>query len=385
VTLRSADGWNVIVRDDTTTLSPDPEHSVVCTFDLEGRPIAWSDDGTVYKRSLASEIHGRRQDETGRRRFVVPPEQAPALLARLLERAARVPAAALDDEGMRRLADIARWTPQRLLAEKERFDAAYRPLGILPPDQYLAVVLQATFGCSWNRCTFCSFYSARPFSARPAEEFARHARAVRDLLGRAAGLRRRIFLSDGDALVMSNERLLPLLVVARSLFPGRPVSGFVDVFTGVVKDAAEWSELREGGLSQVQVGIETGHEPLLRWLDKPATIAEVRSLVCDLKSAGLAVAAIVMEGVGGDRFAAGHLDDTRDLIASLPLGPGDIVYLSPFMEQPGSEYARRARVEGVRPCSADAIARQHRIFKEAAVRARPGVRAARYDIREFVY
>jgi radical SAM superfamily enzyme YgiQ (UPF0313 family) len=385
MTLRSAEGWNVIVRDDSTTISPDPERSVVLTFDLEGRPVAWSEDGNVYKRSLASVIHGRRQDGTGRRRWVASPEEAAALLGRLLERAGRTPVAALDHEGLHRLEGIRRWTPDLLLAEKTRFETAYRPLGILPPDQYLAIVLQATFGCSWNRCTFCSFYSARPFSTRTAGDFTAHAEAVRDLLGRGAALRRRIFLSDGDALVMSNARLLPLIDKARALFPGRPVSGFVDVFAGGGKGAADWAALRQAGVTQVQLGIETGHEPLLRWLDKPGTIAEVRALVGALKEAGLAVAAIFMEGVGGDRFAPGHVADTLDLIAALPLGPGDIVYLSPFVEHPASEYARRAREERVRSLAPGEIEAQHLALRQGVRSAHRAVKAARYDIREFVY
>jgi radical SAM superfamily enzyme YgiQ (UPF0313 family) len=298
---------------------------------------------------------------------------------------AETPAAALDDEGLRRLADIRRWTPDRLLGEKTRFAAAYQPPGILPPDQYLAIVLQATFGCSWNRCTFCSFYAGRPFSARTPHEFAAHARAVRELLGRGAALRRRIFLADGDALVLSNARLLPLMAEARAQFPGRPFGGFVDVFAGAGKSAGDWGALRHAGLERVQVGLETGDGALLRWLDKPGTRDEVERLVGALKQSGLAVSVIVMEGLGGDRFARAHAEGTVDLLGALPLERGDVVYLSPFLENPASEYARRAARDGIRPLTAAECESQGAAFRDAVRRAHPGVKVARYDVREFIY
>jgi len=383
--METAGDWTLIVRDASTTLSPDPAGAVVFTFDADGRPVAWSDGGTLYKRSLASEIHGRRDAATGRLRFVVPAAEAPGLFGRLLARVGTAPAGEFGAEGRRRLEAILAWSPERLLAEKMRFDAAYEPLGILPPDQYLAVVLQATHGCSWNRCTFCDFYRGRPFRARAPEEFAAHARAVAGLLGNGALLRRRIFLADGDALVMSNSRLMPLLSIARATFPGRPMGGFVDVFAGHGKGSRDWAELAASGLARVQVGIETGHDPLLAWLDKPGSAAEAREFVAILKEAGLLVSVIVMCGAGGDRFADRHVEDTAALIESLPLAAGDVVYLSPFIENPDSVYAARARADGVRALSAPAIESQHRVLREAVRRAHPGVKAARYDIREFVY
>jgi len=383
--METAGGWSLVVRDASTTLSPDPAGAVVFTFDADGRPIAWSDGGTLYKRSLASEIHGRRVDAGGRARFVVPATAAAGLFGRLLAQVGTAPAAAFGEAGRRRIEAILAWTPERLLAEKARFDAAYEPLGILPPDQYLAVVLQATHGCSWNRCTFCDFYRGRPFRARGAEEFAAHAGAVADLLGNSARLRRRIFLADGDALVMSNARLLPLLAIAHGTFPGRPVGGFVDVFAGHGKGSADWADLAAAGLERVQVGIETGHDPLLAWLDKPGSAVEARDFVTGLKSAGLLVSVIFMCGAGGDRFALRHVEDTTALIEALPLAAGDVVYLSPFIGRPDSTYAARARADGVQALSAEKIESQHRALRDAVRRAHPGVKAARYDIREFVY
>src|SRR5262245_60532474 len=221
--------WTCAWREESTTLSPDPEHATVYSFDLEGRPISWFVDERLYKRSLASEVHGRDQLHGARRRFVVAPEQAAEMFERILTSVASAPTASLDAALRHRLEDILRWTPRALLDEKRRFEEAYRPVSILPPDQYLAVVLQASFGCSWNRCTYCDFYQDNPFRARTLEEFDAHAFAVEALLGRGAALRKSVFLADGNALVLSVERLRPLFEIARRVFPGRPLAGFVDV------------------------------------------------------------------------------------------------------------------------------------------------------------
>ena len=91
-----------------------------------------------------------------------------------------------------------------------RFRSIYTPVAILPPDQYLAVVVQATEGCSWNRCTFCDFYRQQPFRIKGDGEFRSHVGDVVSFFGTAIGLRRSIFLADANALVIAQDRLLRL-------------------------------------------------------------------------------------------------------------------------------------------------------------------------------
>jgi radical SAM superfamily enzyme YgiQ (UPF0313 family) len=120
-------------------------------------------------------------------------------------------------------------------------------------------------------------------------------------------------------------------------------------------------------------------------MGKPGSAAAALDLVSDLKRAGLAVAAIFMVGVGGDRWAAAHTRDSVELLARLPFGEGDIVYLSPFVEHPGSAYAAKAAEEGIRASGAGEVERQFAALREASFRAHPRIRVARYDLREFVY
>jgi len=381
--------WNVAVQAGATVLSPD--RTVVLSLDLEGRPRSWFVGGRTFKRSLASEVFGRQSEGGVRRRWRVPDAEAAALFEQGLDvvRRARSAVGAIPEaqreELDARLERAAAWTPARLCAERERFLATYAPISILPPDQYGAVVLQASFGCSWNRCTFCSFYQDRAFEVRPAADFAAHVAAVRDLLGRDADARRGVFLADGNALVLANARLRPIFAAARAVFPDRPFAGFVDVFSGERKPAGDWRELRELGLARVAIGVETGHDPLLAYLNKPGGADAAAAFAGLLKSAGLTLQVILMAGVGGRRFAAGHLRDTARLLARLPLGADDVVYLSPFVVQPGSAYAERAAAEGLAPLSPEELAAQLADLRAVARAAVPAARVALYPIDEFVY
>lgn len=391
------------LRPDGTTLSPTRRE--VVSFDLEGRPQSWLVEGRTYKRSLASEVFGRRTLDGVRRRWRVDSADAGHHFQRAWE-VAGVARDALEAGELRRsqgaaklrgleesearelagrLAAIRRWTPERLAAERSRFLAAYRPVSILPPDQYGSVVLQATHGCSWNRCTFCTFYQDRPFRVPGPEAFSAHVRAVAALLGRAAAARHSVFLGDGNALVLSNARLEPLFRTAAEAFPGLPVSSFVDVFSGERKPADDWRELAGWGLQRVAIGLETGSDALLAYLNKPGGAAEAAAFVADLKRAGLAVSVIVMVGAGGRRYAAEHERATLELLERLPLVRGDLVYLSPFVVQPGSAYAARAEADALLPLTASERAEQYRRLRDGARRAAPEARAALYHIDEFVY
>ena len=386
----AAPAWHVALQPGATVLSPARDE--VLALDLEGRPRTYVLRGRTYKRSLASELYGRRTLAGVRRRWRVPEAEAQALWAR----AAEVVAAARAEAGSAlpvarrpelaaRLERALAWTPARLRAERERFHAAYAPIAILPPDQYGSVVLQATFGCSWNRCTFCSFYQDRTFEVRPAGAFEAHVAAVRELLGRDAGARRGIFLADGNALVLANARLRSVFEAAVGAFPDRPLAGFVDVFSGERKPPEAWRELRAWGLRRVAIGVETGHDRLLAYLNKPGGADEAADFVARLKAAGLAVQVILMAGVGGRRFAEAHLRDSARLLERLPLDRGDLVYLSPFVVQPGSAYAARAEAEGLAPLTPAERDEQLAALRAAARRAAPRAQAALYPIDEFVY
>jgi hypothetical protein len=367
----------------STAISPD--RGTVFAFDREGRPLSWYWHGRVFKRSLASEVFARERVAGRRQYWRLSETDAINQFAQIACSLEAVPVDASNTDWIARLDRIRSWTPERLLAERARFDATYRPITILPPDQYLSIVLQASFGCSWNRCTFCNFYQNRPFGVREPDEFRKHCEDVKELLGEGHSLRRRVFLADGNALTLSNRRLLRFAELARSAFPGRGLFGFVDVFTGEKKSTEDWNELRLAGLRRVYVGVETGSDDLLDWLNKPGGSEDALEFVERLKTAGLHVSLIFMVGIGGRRFATEHTRQTLDLAGRLALDPKDVVYLSPFRVADGSAYAERAAQTGAEPLDDEATEAQYSELRDGIRRVLPGTRVARYDIREFIY
>lgn len=363
-----------------TVLSPDRAHSI--TFDREGRWLFYFCNGRTYKRSLASEVHLRFRQGTRRRRQLSD-EEARQVFEEVQQLAQDIHGISTGEVRRRLAEEILPWTPTRLAAEKSRFQLAYRPISILPPDQYLAVVLQATEGCTWNDCTFCNFYMDRPFRIREATEFAAHVTAVQHLLGEGLRLRRDIFLADGNALAMSNRKLLPLLEIVQEFFPGRRLNGFVDLVSGERRTADDWRELRGQGLERVHVGMESGLDELLEFVNKPGSAQELTEFVAVLKSVDLQISLIVMIGLGGREFRHRHRAASENLLLDLPLDRRDQIYLSPFIEHAGSTYQQQRQAAELTPMSEDEV--EEEMTQMASRLRREGLRVSRYDIREFVY
>ncbi len=371
--------WNLSPT--ASVLSPAPER--VAAFDREGRLLTYARGDEFFKRSLASRLYARDRGE-GRRWRELAAGEAAALFAETRELALTLAAVAGDAALAARVRDeIAPWTPARLAGEAARFASAYRPIAILPPDRYLSVVVQATEGCTWNRCTFCSFYQGRPFRVREGEELAAHVARVKELLGRDLVRRPSVFLADGNALALGQRRLRPLFALLARELPGRPVTSFVDVWSGERHDPADWEELARAGLEQVYVGMETGLDELLALVRKPGSAAECEGFVAAVKAAGVAVTPIVMVGLGGEGYREAHREATLASLARMPLDRRDLIYLSPFVEEPGSAYAADRERLGLVAMDEAAIEAEATALA-VALRAR-GLRVGRYDIREFFY
>ncbi|HSO26918.1 MAG TPA: radical SAM protein, partial [Anaerolineales bacterium] len=279
---------------------------------------------------------------------------------------------------------------QRSQADAEQYHQVYKPVGILPPDQYMAVVLQATEGCAFNTCTFCDFYKDRPFRIKSPSEFLEHAHAVRDYLGPGLSLRRTIFLGDANALVAPMAKLSPLMDIVHQVYDVERLGGiyaFLDGFSGQKKTRADYADLARRGLKRVYIGMESGNAELLSFLRKPGQPQDALQAVRALKAGGVAVGVIVLLGAGGRQYARRHVADTIALLNAMPLDLEDVVYFSELILSEGMHYVQDAYAAELQPL--DEAARQAQAEEiEAGLRfsEQGGVpHISRYDIREFVY
>ena len=344
----------------------------------------------LVRESNAAVLSVWQEVEAGKATFTLGKPNIPGALERITPLLRR--AAAFDVVTARR--------------DASRFAAIYRSVAVLPPNEYNALVLQATEGCCYNHCAFCQLYKGVHFHAKDPAEFGEHLHSVIEYHGASLAARRSLFLGEANALTIPQRDLVADLQLIREHFElpapeqtqvdagwwlGRAnrfdgIGSFLDIFTGTPRSVAEWTELHRLGLRRVYIGMESGSEDLLQWLRKPATVPGLTRTVTALKDARLTVAVIVLLGAGGRQFAEAHVRETARVINSLPLSRGDYIYLSPLVIYPGGQYDAIALQESITPLTPaeiDAQEQELRAGLQLARRGNPYI--ARYDLETFTY
>lgn len=184
-----------------------------------------------------------------------------------------------------------------------------------PPSEGENLIIQATWGCSFNRCTFCSMYSTKTYRLRPLDEiFAHMEAAVRDWPDA-----RRVFIADGDALVMPMDHWRAILDRLEALLPDlNRVTCYATPAALLKKTPEELTELRERRMSLVYMGIESGAPDILRRIRKGASQDGMARAMDRAHAAGIRVSATVILGLGGQNRWRDHIDGTADLINRAP-------------------------------------------------------------------
>lgn len=201
-----------------------------------------------------------------------------------------------------------------------------------PPSEGNNLILQATIGCSYNHCTFCSNYLTKTYRERPHEEL------FRDVDGAAAEWpdADRIFLADGDAFVISSESLHRILDRLHRTFPRlERITAYATPMNILKKSMEELVSLRERGLSQLYLGIESGNADMLRRIRKGATRKTMGQALDKAREAGIRISATVILGLGGKQYWKEHIDETASLVNQSP--PAFLSTLQLEFRMPGVE------------------------------------------------
>ncbi len=181
-----------------------------------------------------------------------------------------------------------------------------------PPSEAESLILPLTDGCSWNRCTFCEMYTQKAFRARGEDEVLDTIRRCGERFGSDV---RRVFLADGDALMLPTRRLLAALEAIRRHLPGvRRLSSYCLPRNLRKKSAADLNALAEAGLSLVYVGAESGDDEVLARVDKGETFDTTREALDKLGAAGIRRSVMILNGLGGPEFSAAHAENSARLI-----------------------------------------------------------------------
>jgi radical SAM superfamily enzyme YgiQ (UPF0313 family) len=183
-----------------------------------------------------------------------------------------------------------------------------------PPSEADALIVQATVGCSWNHCTYCDMYSDKQFRVRELADVLADVNAAAAAVGPRV---RKIFVADGDALVMPMDHWLPLLAAATRGFARlERVSCYAMARNIMAKTDDELRALRAAGLSRFYIGPESGDDATLRKIAKGDDAATHVEAARRAKAAGIECSVIVLLGIAGERSEE-HARATGALVTAM--------------------------------------------------------------------
>ncbi len=226
---------------------------------------------------------------------------------------------------------------------------------IRPPSEAYSLLIRATRNCPWNRCQFCPIYKGSKFELRAVGEIIRDIEAVRAIgegieeMARKSGYGDRVrdvaamlcnqpqygpcvhhvaqwlttggktaFLQDSNTLIMRTHELIQVVSFLRKTFPGLSrVTTYARSHTAAKKSTAELQELKDAGLDRIHVGLETGYDPLLAYMEKGCTAGNHIEGGKKVKEAGISLCEYVMPGLGGRKMSQGHARETARVLTEI--------------------------------------------------------------------
>lgn len=184
-----------------------------------------------------------------------------------------------------------------------------------PPSEANAYILQATIGCSWNHCTYCDMYRDKAFRIRDLHDTLEDLQTAAVV---AADAIDKVFVADGDALVMPLDHWLPILEVAQRGFPRlRRVSCYATAPAVLDKSDEELAALAAAGLTRLYIGPESGDPQTLKRIAKGASFGEHVLAAQRARAAGMELSVIALLGAGGIERSAAHAEATARLVTEM--------------------------------------------------------------------
>ena len=185
---------------------------------------------------------------------------------------------------------------------------------IRPPPEAYSILLQVTLGCSHNKCTFCGTYKDKPFRIKDDDII------LSDILFASKHMKRqdRVFLMDGDALIIPQKRLMWILGRIKEHLPWvKRVGTYANTKSIRMKSLQELVELRENGLDKIYLGVETGDDEVRKRINKGSSAQQCLEMGKKVKDAGLELIVMVLLGVAGKLKSLDHARATGKLLSDM--------------------------------------------------------------------
>lgn len=200
-----------------------------------------------------------------------------------------------------------------------------------PPSEAYSLILQVTVGCAHNSCTFCTMYKEKSFHVKPLREVEEDLKEARSYYGNRS---LRIFLADGDALVLSQEKLCTILRLCSQYFPKTErITSYGTAQDILQKSKEELQELHELGLDMIYLGAESGSPEILKHIHKGVTVEEYVRAAERLRGTGIRLSVTLISGLGGQKMLEEHAVASAKLITAMK--PDYLGFLTLLLE-PGA-------------------------------------------------
>jgi radical SAM superfamily enzyme YgiQ (UPF0313 family) len=209
----------------------------------------------------------------------------------------------------------------------------YEGMCIRPPSEANSILLQATVGCSHNKCSFCGTYKDKRFRIKDNDII------LSDILFASRYMRntKRLFIMDGDALIIPYRRLTWIFERIKEHLPWVTRVGVYANTKGIkMKSQEELTHLREMGLGIIYMGIETGDDQTLEAIRKGADAQRIIDMGKKVKQAGITLSVTVLLGIAGKERSLIHAKATGELLSAID---PDYVGALTLMIMPGTPLA----------------------------------------------
>lgn len=182
-----------------------------------------------------------------------------------------------------------------------------------PPSEADSLILQVAVGCSYNGCTFCHSFQGKKFRIKGFEE-------IKEDIDEAStyGFIPRVFLADGDALIIPQNELVRILSYLKEKIHGLERVGiYANAVDVLKKSVEELKELKRLGLGIVYLGLESGNPEILKRIRKNASADQMVRAAKRVKEAGILLSVTVLLGIGGVELSQAHAEDTGRILSQM--------------------------------------------------------------------
>ncbi len=227
-----------------------------------------------------------------------------------------------------------------------------------PPSEAYSLIIQVTLGCAWNKCAFCEMYSKKQFCLRPEEAIFAEINSLADYASQI----RKVFLADGNAMVLSFDKLNRLLDKLNTTFPKlNRISAYALPRDIESKTDEELQILASKGLKLLYIGAESGDDELLERINKGENYSSTSTALQKAKKAGIKLSVMILNGLGGQVYSQQHAINSAKLINEIqPEFLSTLVLSYPY----GEEHFKQKFKGEFRPLNPIELIREMKIFIE---------------------